>query len=133
MSDDERTLVTNIIVHSCPAELPDIVHIDLDLLRRYTNFPPSKIKRLLGGIRSLGFYSSIRHDHEHGDEHLGKSYIVVLEWHYLGIEYADNATIVAYEMITTGTSNYCDEHADEVLKRLDFSSLSSATIGEHKH
>jgi hypothetical protein len=31
------------------------------------------------------------------------------------------------------STNYCDEHADEVLKRLDFSSLSSATIVKHKH
>lgn len=137
MSPDERFVVAKIFEHSCPAELPDIVHINLDLLRRYTGFPPSKIKRILGSIRSLGFYSSIRDDYEDGDGYLGKSLTVVLEWHYLGVdlepEDSSNATFVAHEMIAGVIEHYCDEHADETLQRLDFSRLSSATIVEHKH
>lgn len=133
MSPDERFVVAKIFAHSCPAELPDMVHINLDLLRRFIGFPPSKIRRILGNIRSLGFYSSIRDDYEGGEEYLGKSLTVILEWHYLGIEYSDNATRVGHEMIAGVIENYCDEHADEMLQRLDFSRLSSATTVEHKH
>ena len=54
----------------------------------------------------------------------------MLEWHDMGIEYSDNATDVANEMITTVAEDYCQEHADMTLARLDFSRLGSETTGK---
>ena len=79
MNGEERAVVFSVFLHSCPAELPDNVHIDIDLLRRLTKFTPAKIRRIMGSIRSLGFSSSIKNGCHHENE-LGDSKMLYLEW-----------------------------------------------------
>jgi hypothetical protein len=127
MSSDERRVVTTFFLNSCPDELPDNVHMDLDLLRRLTGSSIAKLKRLLSGIQSLGFYFAVR-DERQNDEYLGsRQEVGVLEWHDMGITYPGNATAIANEMITTVAEDYCQEHADSTLARLDFSGLGPDT------
>ena len=124
----------------CPADLPQNVHIDVDFLRRLSGKPVARLKRLLGGMRSLGFKCSIRESTEeenresteeekcvHGTV-LGDSYLFELNWVDLsdgGGEYP--SLLVASEMVVGATENYCEEHGADFLERLDFSQLSSAT------
>ena len=131
MTPDERNVVLSLIHFGCPADLPQNVHIDVDLLRRLSGKPVARLKRLLGGMRSLGFECSIRESTEdeaceHGTV-LGDSYLFELNWVDLsdGGEYP--ALLVASEMVAGATENYCEEHGALFLKRLDFSQLSSAT------
>ena len=132
MSEEERSLVFDFFLHACPAELPDNVHINIDLLRRVAGFAPSKIKRLLARIRSLGLIISLREDDETEDRigHLEK---LVLEWHDMSLEGRGNATDVANAMIIGATEGYCEEHAMEALNRLDFSQLADATAVDDHH
>ena len=132
MTPDERNVVLNLIHFGCSADLPQNVHIDVDLLRRLSGQPVARLKRLLGGIRSLGFECSIRESTEEEacvhETVLGDSYLFELNWVDLsdgGGEYP--ALIVASEMVAGATENYCEEHGAPFLKRLDFSQLSSAT------
>ena len=127
MSDDERTIVFWIFLQGCPAELPENIHINIDLLRRCTGFAPNKIKRLCAKISSLGFLSSLRDDEETDPARIGRSEMLVLEWHDLSVDNPDNATAVATAIVTEATSGYCHEHGFEALSRLDFSQLASAT------
>ena len=130
MTQDERRVVVAFFLNSCPDELPENVHIDLDLLRRLTLCSVAKLKRLLSGIQALGFYFALREERQ-DDEFLGsRQEIGVLEWHDMGIEYPENATDVANEMITTVAEDYCQEHADMTLARLDFSRLESERTGK---
>lgn len=132
MSEEERFLVLTFFMRSCPAELPENIHINIDLLQRVTGFVPSKIKRLLGGLRSLGFSVSLREDDETQDR-LGRLEKLVLQWHDMSIDGFGNATVIASAMIEGAMEGYCEEHAMEALKRLDFSQLARATAVVDQH
>ena len=131
MTPDERNAVLSLLRFGCHVDLPQNVHIDVDLLRRRTGKSVARLKRLLGGVRSLGFECSIRESteeesHVHGTV-LGDSYFFELSWVDLsdGGEYP--ALLVANAMVVGATENYCEEHGLLFLDRLDFSQLSSAT------
>jgi hypothetical protein len=130
MTEDERHLILCFLMRACPGELPENVHISIDLLKRESGFTPSKIKRLLGNLRSLGFYSKLREDRE-TEGHLGEQELLVLEWHDMSIDGIGNATDIASTMVDLGRKGYCLEHGLQALKRLDFSQLSEVTfVGE---
>lgn len=131
MSADERKAVAMTFVHGCPTELPDNIHINIDLLRRYTGIPVGKLKRLFGRLGSVGFFCSMREDDE-TEGHLGKSEMLVVEWHNMASDGDGNATALAVEMLAVASSDYCEECTAKVLERLDFSGLSSVTADEHK-
>lgn len=126
MSGDERAILFHLVLEACPAELPDNLHINIDLLRRVSGFPPSKIRRLFSGVSSLGFTMRMRADDETPDR-LGKDEMLVLEWHDLGFPGGGNKTELMRAMVRGAIENYCEEHGLEALKRLDFSQLSSST------
>jgi hypothetical protein len=132
MNPEERDTVFALFLNSCPAELPDNVHISLDLLRRVTNRPAGQIKRILANLRSLGFYVNYRQ--EAHDTNL-KEEIVVLEWHDMTTDdsVGGNATETVDAMLRTATSEYCETHGRELLARLDFSQLASVTASNDNH
>ena len=140
MTSEERDVVLTLISHGCPAELPDNIHINTDLLRRLTGKSVARLKRILGGIRSLGFRCSVREssaeeDQLHGlhEEILGDSWMFEVNWVDLS-DVSDFPDLsVANEMVYGVTENYCEEHGREALKRLDFSQLASATASEDQH
>jgi hypothetical protein len=118
------------------AELPDNIHIYIDLLRRVTGFTVPKMKRLLGGLNSLGFTCSVRDSHDDDADkakRLGTSPLFEVEWSDLmaGNEYLE--MLVAFEMIHGATEGYCEEHGIAALRRLDFSQLATATKSEDTH
>jgi hypothetical protein len=132
MTAEERDLLFRFFLNACPAELPENVHINIDLLRRTSGFTPSKIKRLLAGLQSLGFFTKLREDDE-TEGHLGRYEMVVLEWHDMSITGRGNATDVANAMIVGAASGYCEQHALEALTRLDFSQLAAVTSVADDH
>jgi len=132
-TEEERRMIFLLFLHGCPAELPDNIHIDVDLLKRLTGFPFSKLKSILGGMRSIGFFCSIADVRDEHEEHLGATKLFVLEWHSMRVEIGGKSTLLASEMINGGARGYCDVHAMEALLRLDFSQLSSVTTTEDIH
>jgi hypothetical protein len=137
MTRDEREIVLTLIRFGCPADLPDNVHINVDLLRRLTGKSVTRLKRALGGIKSLGFACAVRESTEeeaqlHG-EPLGHSYMFELNWIDLSDDSDYPALVVAHEMVLAATEKYCEEHGKEFLDRLDFSQLASATVSEEPH
>ena len=138
MSADERRAVIRLIQYGCPAGLPDNIHINTDLLRRQTEMSVARLKRLLGGVRSLGFSCSVSQDSEHDaeipGETLGDTHLFYLTW----FDLSDRDTqypelLVALEMISGATEDYCDGCGSEFLERLDFSQLASATASTDSH
>ena len=125
----------NIFLHGCPAELPENIHINLDLLRRYTNLTPARIKKVMGQIASLGFESHLREDDE-TEGHLGKKDMLVVTFNILSAAYyhdIDLGTGIASSMIELATDAYCEEHGLEALRRLDFHQLASSTFEPDSH
>lgn len=134
LSNEELLVLMNVLLRGCPVELPKNTHVSIDLIRRYTGFPISKIKRILGRLKSLGVFCILR-EQKHGVcQYIGKSPEIALEYHVMSTsEYGGNATDVAYVMIYCAVSGYCEEHGMEKLLSLDFSQLSSSTRKKHKH
>lgn len=131
VSLEERDLIFNFFLHGCATELPENLHINLDLLRRLSGFSPSRIERVLGQLRSLSIFCSIR-EGDVSHEHLGQSRLLVLEWHVMR-EGGGNATEVASEMIDGAVADYCEACGMEALSRLDFGQLASATVTQDHH
>lgn len=132
MTQEERYVVFLIFKSGCPSELPENIHIDIDLLRRYSGFAPSKIKRLMGNLQSLGFNSKIREDTE-TERCLGQQKTLVVEWHDMSVGQVGPATDIATAMIGLVTEGYCEEHGYRAFERLDFGQLSSATHEKDEH
>jgi hypothetical protein len=132
MSIEEREVVFSIIQNGCPSALPENIHISLDLLRRITEKPIGRLRRLLHGLSSLGFNVSFRektHDNEIKRE------MVFLEWHDMTTDdfFFGNSTKEADAVVKTVFSECCEDCAREALRRLDFSGLSSVTAEEDMH
>ena len=138
MTADERDAVLALLCFGCPADLPDNVHINANLLHRATDNSVPKLKRLLGNLRSLGFECSIREAMEADEAHLegellGESYFFELNWVDLSNLSDYPALLVAHKMVDLATENYCEEHGNEFLARLDFSQLANATYSIDTH
>lgn len=136
MSERERDLVFTLFGEACPAELPENVHVNIDLLRRCTGIAPARIKRTLGGLSSLGFASSLRDDDENA-ESLGRRVMLVLTWTNLSgdvkDELFDSSTAVADAMIRLVRTRYCGICGPPVLRRLDFGQLATVTSEDDQH
>lgn len=136
MTDEERIIVFTVFIHTCPDGLPDDVHINLDLLRRITKYPRSKIIRILGRLSSLGFDVRIDNDNKKtGDVIHHRSELLVLQWHDASADEDEfgNATLEAEKVIRVAAKDCCTDCALKRLMRLDFSQLSSATFTKEKH
>lgn len=130
MTHEEREVIFQIIICGCPVELPENIHIKIDNLRRITNFSVAKIKRLVGGLSSLGFDVSYRDQHEHDDEaYIGKDSVLVIEWHDMSVDknVFGNATMVVSEMVGVALENFCEECGMINLRKLNFSQLATVT------
>ncbi len=129
MSVEERRLVAEICREGCPTELPENMHVSLDLVRRAIGVPPVEAIALLKGMKSLGFESTLRDDPDgEGDD------LVVLSWHdrtsrpddVAAEDFAfEYSTLVAEKMLTVAMGDYCVECGERVLVDLDFSNLAA--------
>ena len=134
MNPDEREAVIGLLRFGCPADLPNNIHINTDLLSRTTGQSVAALTRLLGGIRSLGFSCLVRESLEDEEDTclrgtiLGDSYFFELDWADLSDdEFAFPALEVASEMIASVSAQYCEGCGTQALERLDFSQIASAT------
>ena len=138
MSLEERDAVISLIRFGCPSELPNNVHINTDLLRRHTGKSEARLKRLLAGVRSLGFKCSVSRspDHETGvpGTRLGHANLFYLTWDNLTVEApAFPEMEVAQAMLVGAAVGLCEECEEKALERLDFSQLASVTAVEESH
>ncbi|MEU4919593.1 TIR domain-containing protein [Streptomyces parvus] len=133
MTLDERKLIACLFCSYCPSELPDNVHQSLDLIHRLMGWPLQQIIDTLHGIRSLGFVHEVRHEDEsHNDS------VLVCQWNDMSVDsgLTDfamlNSTLLAAEMMGLAVGHYCEDCAIKFIQALDFSRLSSATMGTHE-
>jgi hypothetical protein len=135
MSVDERTVIAAAFLLGCVANLPENIHISLDLLRRATKFPPAKTKRVLAGLSSLGFSTSLREEPGRRTKSLGTDEQVVIVFHALtsSVEPGDDETGVVAEMILGAGDDLCEGCSLKALKDGDFSQLASSTTEKEIH
>ena len=132
MTVDERRLVAHIFAEGCRTQLPDNIHISLDIMRRDLEITPTALVERMRAMASIGFEEEIRSDEEHGDD------VLVVRWTDT-ITYEDDLTIdianerateVAVRMLDVGIGDdCCRQCAEQCIDSLDFSSLASSTTG----
>jgi hypothetical protein len=129
MTEDEREIIFQSFINGCPGELPDNVHINLDLLRRITKFSPARIRRLMTGVSSLGFKIYYRTEHSHEGRIASNERLLVIEWHDMSTDYTvvGNATLEANGVILGALQDLCETCSISALRRLDFSQLATVT------
>lgn len=134
MSVDERMVLMAVYLDGCPGELPNNVHISLDLLRRCTGMPASRLLERLAGLRALGIKCTVR-DPEPGDEHelLPEDTMVCVSWSNVTEVVEGEPNTVVYYMVCGALDGYCDHCGPAALERLDFSQLASATAEADAH
>ena len=137
MSEEERAAVFATFTVGCVAELPQNVHISLELVRRYTGLPASQLLEIFRDIRVLGFQTELRDaDDNHSPSELvpEEDKMLYVEWHLMvGGDRGGNATHEAHAVIGIAMEGYCEAHGQEALERLDFSNLGSSTAKEDVH
>lgn len=129
MNKTERRIVATIFQHGCPTELPENIHISLDLLRRVLRTSPTRLVGLVSKLGSLGFYWDLREGH--GDE--DDEPLLELEWHDMHVANSGNFTHVADAMFKLLTDGLCDECGRERLDAMDFGQLASSTRTKEIH
>jgi hypothetical protein len=134
MSQREREVVATIFIHGCSVEMPENLHMSLDLLRRYVGMPASEVKATLAQTNCLGFRCLVR-DWEPDDTHELKPDDEMLELSWSPMTDFDEGEPmdIAFAMVRIAIGSYCEEHGVEALRRLDFSRLALATTEEHVH
>lgn len=138
MSPEEREAVINLVRFGCPSEMPENLHINTDLLRRYTGKSVAHLKRVLGNVRSLGFGCSVSKAPEHEMDvpgaRLGYADLFYLTWFNLHVDAPEFPEMeVVSAMIEGATDGLCHECGTEFIERLDFSQLASATASDEFH
>jgi hypothetical protein len=138
MSQEERRVLYAFMGNSCPAELPENLHISEDLLRRITDLPPVEVRNILAGIHSLGFscYTREPGGHSHENELEADDQMLVLEWRAMiaAPPLADASDLeLALKMLHLAREPYCQFHAHEALMELNFTGLSTATFDPDGH
>ncbi len=131
-SERERKVIFAIMLHGCPAELPDNIHINLDLLRRLTGITPPALKRIVGGLSSLGFSSQLRQEHGHGNK-LVKQELIQLQFDSRSVDHGGEATETAVTLVRLATEGHCSECAMKALMVLDFGQIAEATHVRDAH
>lgn len=130
MTPEERILIAHIFTEGCDSELPNNVHMSLDLIRRDIGITPSQSLEMLRMLSSLGFDHQVRDDSAgHGDD------TIAIEWRDVSVYVDDDrndfamalSTVVAMTMLDVGQGDQCRECAKNCIIDLDFSQLSSAT------
>ena len=122
MNPEERRVVFLFFEYACPAELPENLHINQDLLSRVTTMTVADLRQLLGAVSSLGLVTRERLGHGDGKS-FGDKKMFELEWHDRRVGGVGNATYIASEAIWLVVEGKCVSCATEALVRLDFSAL----------
>jgi hypothetical protein len=130
MTVEERRLIAHVFAEGCRTQLPDNVHISLDIVRRDLGIAPAGVIDSLKGMAALGFEQEIRPDEDHGDD------VIVVRWvdaithddEYTDEFSHERATEVAVRMLDVGVGDDgCMECEKQCIEELDFSLLASVT------
>lgn len=126
MTVDERELVAFIFLNGCPSQMPENMHIELDIVRRELGLPFQEAIQKLRGLSTLGFDIETREGADHEFE-----LIVAVRWDDRSMASHDDpyaeeySTLVVDKILDVGTGDGCESCFRNSIEHLDFSDLSS--------
>lgn len=131
MTEEERWLLGTIFAVGCPSEMPQNMHVELDIIRRDLAMPIAEIQTKLRGMSALGVEMEIRESGDEGASH--EDATIAVSWsdhtihpeHSLAQEFAfERSTEIAAAMLEVGMDHYCLECARDRIVAMDFSCLA---------
>jgi len=126
MSPRERNIIYHMLAYGCQAELPDNVHIEVDLLCRISGLSRRTIERLVDGVVAMGFefwLKDVTCFYRKITTRKVKS--IYIKFNNKRNDALSNATRVAASMVKCLTASHCEVCSREAFVRLDFSCLAS--------
>jgi hypothetical protein len=127
LTEAERRPILHIFEYGCPHDLPDNMHMSINLLERMLKSDEASLRRDLSKVGPVGF--KVRFPSGAKNRRSDNIYV---EWHFWSdavIELVDqkngNFTGFAETMLKTATEPYCAFHSMMHLMNLNFAPLSS--------
>jgi hypothetical protein len=121
---DERLILYFLFTDGCPADLPDNIHINIDVLKRISGFNSKKIASIVQGMSSLGIEGQIVEREQSGwSEHIKKHTSKIVVVRIYSRESAENITAFLSMVLDSFSYRLCPQCAEEAFNRLDFSCL----------
>jgi hypothetical protein len=134
MKETERSLLFCFFATGCLHDLPENLHIEMDLLHRVSGLPTRKIQSIIRSWTSLGFKF-----------HRGKgaNRLLYMRWHVWSKSLTEMSDMLPHREFYAGKTNftgvaamitsinwehYCFDHGREMFVRANFSPLSSASV-----
>lgn len=130
MTRAERIAVCGVLAFGCEGELPELVHVSLDRLERFTGLAGVELMELLGAVRSLGVIARTR-EHTHYDEDdLVPEDDVDITLEIIGLPGdRGDGTAIAHDAVMLSADHFCADHGLEMVSVPDFSRLDSDAKG----
>jgi hypothetical protein len=128
MTSEERIILFTAIDNTCPAGLPDNVHLNIELLSRLSGLSIEQIGSIFARLDSLGFVSQVYKRNNRKDNLCKAKNIIEIEYQpLLADTETENGTYVMAAIVEILTSKFCSECSKNAFDRIDFSILSSLT------
>jgi len=133
MSELERRVLFQACMDGCHGDMPENIHVSIDLIRRPLGMASAEVVETLQGMQSLG----ISLDPHPSDDHDADDIMEIRWTNFVGYEderkedfSTEMSTAIAYEVVTGAAEDNCMTCALEGLNALDFSALSSVLATE---
>lgn len=126
----EREIVGTMLLHGCPADFPENIHMDIDMLSRIIGAPKAKIIEVVKNMGSLGFVCRIK-SQKHDKDAITFQDILYLEWNSLAIYVERSLIEVADIMVQVISGDMCPHCAKRCIRDNDYSLLSNASKTGH--
>jgi TIR domain len=127
LTEAERRPIACVFECGCPHDIPNNMHMSIDLLGRMLKSDEASLRRDLSKVGSVGFH--VRFPSRGKNRRYENIYI---EWHFWSDGIAKlvdqghtNFTGFAKTMLDTATEPYCSDHSIQSLTNLNFAPLSS--------
>ncbi len=125
----ERQVLMTLVYYSCPCELPENVHVNIQYLSRLVSLSREEILNLFSRLDCLGIKSRVYefHDFEQEDALINSKEFLEVKFEVHFKKYGGNYTNIMINISKVIHENLCIDCAKEAIERMDFSVLSTLT------
>jgi hypothetical protein len=128
MTSEEKSLIYETVVHTCPWGPPENVHLRIEFLSRDFGKSIEEIESIYSRLACLGIIAKIKLQKEEEDQICKEYQVIQVEYMIRHKDFPDvNATFILIEIIRIFEERSCPECQKIAWNNLDFSILSTLT------
>ena len=129
MTIEERNLICQTVLHSCPTGPPENVHLQIELLSRIVGKSIEEIQAMYSRLSCFNIIAKIKKIENDEDLICKESLVIRVEYRpgYKDLPEIENSTFIIIEIVRIIAENLCSECVEIAWNNLDFSILSTST------